>query len=95
MLDQEKIQHIASLAKLKISDDEAAHYAPELDKVMGYIDELKNVDIKNVEPTAQITGLANALRGDKIVSWPEEERKAALKQADRDEVGRVKVKKIM
>jgi aspartyl-tRNA(Asn)/glutamyl-tRNA(Gln) amidotransferase subunit C len=94
-LDTEKIQHIASLARLKVSDQEAEHYAQELSKVFGYIDELKMVDVKDIEATTNISGLANNLRDDKIKPWSESEREAALKQASRDELGRVKVKKIM
>lgn len=95
MLDTEKIQHIASLARLKVSDQEAEHYAQELSKVFGYIDELKMVDVKDIEATTNISGLANNLRDDKIKPWSESEREVALKQASRDELGRVKVKKIM
>ncbi len=94
-LDTEKIQHIASLARLKVSDQEAEHYAQELSKVFGYIDELKMVDVKDIEATTNISGLANNLRDDKIKPWSESEREVALKQASRDELGRVKVKKIM
>ena len=94
-LDTEKIQHIASLARLKVSDQEAEHYAQELSKVCGYIDELKMVDVKDIEATTNISGLANNLRDDKIKPWSESEREVALKQASRDELGRVKVKKIM
>mgnify|MGYP000855255052 FL=1 len=94
-LDTEKIQHIASLARLKVSDQEAEHYAQELSKVFGYIDELKMVDVKDIEATTNISGLANNLRDDKINQWSVTERETALKQAERDELGRVKVKKIM
>jgi aspartyl-tRNA(Asn)/glutamyl-tRNA(Gln) amidotransferase subunit C len=94
-LDTEKIQHIASLARLKVSEQEAEHYAQELSKVFGYIDELKMVDVKDIEATTNISGLANNLRDDKINQWSVTEREAALKQAERDELGRVKVKKIM
>lgn len=94
-LDTEKIQHIASLARLKVSEQEAEHYAQELSKVFGYIDELKMVDVKDIEATTNISGLANNLRDDKINQWSVTERETALKQAERDELGRVKVKKIM
>ena len=94
-LDTEKIQHIASLARLKVSDQEAEHYAQELSKVFGYIKKIKMVDVKDIEATTNISGLANNLRDDKIKPWSESEREVALKQASRDELGRVKVKKIM
>lgn len=94
-LDTEKIQHIASLARLKVSEQEAEHYAQELSKVFGYIDELKMVDVKDIEATTNISGLANNLRDDKINQWSVTEREAALKQASRDGLGRVQVKKIM
>lgn len=95
MLSQEKIQHIASLAKLQITDTEAEHYADELGKVFTYIDELNKVDVAGVEPTAQVTGLTDVLRDDEPQAWDDAERRSALSHTNLDEQGRVVVKKIL
>lgn len=95
MLDSHKIHHLAQLARLKISDTEAEHYATELSKVFGYLEELKTVNTVDLPATDHLSGLANQLRDDKIQVWPIDERELALKSIAKDGQGRVKVKKIM
>jgi len=95
MISKSTVQHIAHLAKLKTSDVEAEKYAGELSRVLDYIDQLKEVETDKVIPTAQVTGLTNNLREDKVVAWDEAEKALALKQADITEEGLVKVPKII
>lgn len=95
MISKSSVLHIAHLAKLKTSEAEAEKYAGELSHVLDYIDQLKEVDTDKTIPTAQVTGLTNNLREDKVVVWNEEEKALALKQADVTEEGLVKVPKII
>ena len=95
MIDKNTIQHVANLARLKITDAEADRYGAELSRVFGYIDELKAVEVAGVEPTAQVTGLTNKLRADAVRSWDEDERNLALQQAEVVGNNLVKVPKIM
>jgi aspartyl-tRNA(Asn)/glutamyl-tRNA(Gln) amidotransferase subunit C len=95
MLDKSNIQHVANLARLKITDLEAEKYGSELSRVFGYIDELKAVEVAGLEPTAQVTGLVNKLRSDAVRSWDEDERDLALQQAEVLENNLVKVPKII
>lgn len=95
MLSKSTVQHVANLAKLKINDQEAEKYAGELSRVLDYIDQLKEVETDKVVPTAQVTGLTNNLREDKVVAWDEAERDLALKQAEIVEGNLIKVPKII
>ena len=94
MLDTAKVQHIAHLARLELSDTEAEKMAGEMDKVLGYIDELNKLDTDGIEPTAQVTGLTNRTRADLAIDWSEEERQTALAQAPH-EGNLIKVNKIL
>lgn len=94
-LDKQEIQHIANLAKLDLSDEELEKYGGQLSDVLSYIDQLKEVDTDNVEPTAQITGLVNAWREDEIHEWDEKEIDEALKQAPEIEDRQYKVKRVI
>ena len=94
MLDSVKVQHIAALARLELTDAEAGKMAGEMDKVLGYIDELNRLDTAGVEPTAQVTGLVNRTRPDLDYSWPASERSAALEQAPK-QGDLIKVNKIL
>ena len=65
-LTHDQVRHIAKLARLELSDEEVAKYATELTSILGYVEMLQEVDTKDVEPTAQVTGQKNALRADEI-----------------------------
>ena len=65
-LKKSDIKHVAKLSNLKISDEEVASYEKDLSNIVSYIENLKEVDTDNVEPTSQTTGLTNVLREDKI-----------------------------
>ncbi|OGJ54542.1 hypothetical protein A3D11_01735 [Candidatus Peribacteria bacterium RIFCSPHIGHO2_02_FULL_49_16] len=60
------IRHIAKLARLHISDKEVKRYTKELSSILTYVDKLKEVDTRNVEPTTQVTGLRNVFREDEV-----------------------------
>ncbi|MDD5751175.1 MAG: Asp-tRNA(Asn)/Glu-tRNA(Gln) amidotransferase subunit GatC [Candidatus Peribacteraceae bacterium] len=61
-----QVRHIAKLARLQISDSEVEKYAKELSAILEYVEKLKEVKTDGVEPTAQVTGQSNVLRGDVI-----------------------------
>lgn len=69
-LTSEQVRHIAKLARLNLSDAEVEKYGKELTSILGYIDMLREVDTKKVEPTAQVTGSSNSLRDDVIYPSP-------------------------
>ncbi|MFH0840493.1 MAG: Asp-tRNA(Asn)/Glu-tRNA(Gln) amidotransferase subunit GatC [bacterium] len=94
MIKKEEIKHVADLAKLEINDEEAEKYSKELSKVVDYVDQLKEVDTEGVEPTAQVAGMVNQTRNDKVVDWDESERKNSLKK-NIDETGQIKVPKVL
>ena len=49
MIDEEKVKHIADLAKLNIEDDEMQKYQKQLTDILTEIDKILKVDIKNEE----------------------------------------------
>lgn len=57
---------IAKLAKLPINDKQAKKLEEQFAKTLDFINQLKEVDVKNVAPTAQVTGLVNVLREDVV-----------------------------
>jgi len=72
-LTEAQVRHIAKLARLKLSDEEVKKLTTELTSILAYVDMLKEVDTKNVPPTAQVTGLRSILREDTLrrpTDWP-------------------------
>jgi aspartyl-tRNA(Asn)/glutamyl-tRNA(Gln) amidotransferase subunit C len=94
-LTKKEIEHIAKLARLDLSDDELKTYGGQLSAILSFVDELKEVDTDNIEPTAQVTGMTNILRNDEINNWPNNEVAEALNQAPGLENKQVKVKRII
>jgi len=94
-LKREQIDHIAKLARLELTEAELKKYGSQLSAVLNYVDQLKEVDTTDVEPTAQITGLENALREDEKEGWSERETEEALRQAPELESGQIKVKRVL
>ncbi len=64
-LTKSEVEHIAKLANLKLTKAEVKKFASQLSEILDYIDILKELDTKNVEPTSQVTGLENVVREDK------------------------------
>lgn len=58
------IAHIATLANFPVSDEEKKQLEKQLSDTLTYIENLQEVDTKNVQPTAHVTGLENITRED-------------------------------
>jgi len=66
-LTRDQVLHIAKLARLELKPEEIDKMTGELSSILGYVEVLSEVDTENVEPTAQVTGMKNALRDDVVV----------------------------
>lgn len=66
-LTKDQVLHIAKLARLTLTSSEIDKMTKELSAILNYVELLNEVDTTNVEPTAQVTGLTNALREDVVV----------------------------
>jgi aspartyl-tRNA(Asn)/glutamyl-tRNA(Gln) amidotransferase subunit C len=64
MIDREQVLHVARLARLQLTDDEADRMTGELGKVLGWIEMIEELDLEGVPPTSHVVEVANALRAD-------------------------------
>ena len=88
------VKYVASLAKIAITNDEAARFTKELDAILGYVRQLDAVDTKGLEPTYQVTGLKNVTRPDEIIDY-HATREDLLKNAPRKRDGYIEVPKVL
>ena len=65
-LDKDTVARIARLARLKVPDEELAPLAGELSGIFAWIEQLNEVDIKNVEPMSSVSDVTLPLRADKV-----------------------------
>jgi aspartyl-tRNA(Asn)/glutamyl-tRNA(Gln) amidotransferase subunit C len=92
-VDAATVKKIASLARIAITDDEVAKIAPELDNILGWIEQLGEVDTSSVEPMTAV--IANTLRLRDDVVTDGGKREAVLANAPQAEHGFFTVPKVI
>jgi len=58
-VDEKTARQLAVLSNIDLSDDELKSLTADLGRIVEYIGELGQLDTTGVEPTYQVTGLAN------------------------------------
>ncbi len=91
--DDFDINYVAELARLELSADEKAKLGAQLGDILKYVDQLREVDVTGVEPTAHSVPLINVTRPDVVrETLPQDE---AMKNAPRQANGLFIVPKIV
>jgi aspartyl-tRNA(Asn)/glutamyl-tRNA(Gln) amidotransferase subunit C len=65
-LDVAAVARIARLARIRLTDEEKIHLAVELSQVLGWVDELRQVDTDGVEPMTSVVGARLKTRPDVV-----------------------------
>ncbi len=73
-LDKEQVQHIAMLARLKLTDEEYAESVEKLSKIVDFVDQLSQADTEGVVPMAHPFDAAQRLRPDVVTDANERDR---------------------
>lgn len=60
----EEVQHLAELSSLRLDTQELNEITNDLEQILGYVDQLAELNTDGVEPTYQVTGLENVGRDD-------------------------------
>ena len=97
-MDSKTVKHIASLARLDITEKEEDKIKNELSSILGYIDQLNQVDTEGIEPLYQTTGLVNSLRPDEYKAdfkMDEDLNHKLIGQAPNRESRFIKVKSVL
>lgn len=63
------VRYTAQLARLSLTDAEAAKFQSQLSQVLGYVEKLKQVDVSGVDPTAHSSDMNNVFRADEPRDW--------------------------
>jgi len=88
-----EVEYIARLARIELTTDELQYYTSQLDRILEYINKLKEVNVEKVEPTTGVFPLKNVLREDEIK--PSLDVKEVMKMAIVKEKNQFKVPKII
>ena len=65
-LDRETVRRVASLARIRLEDEELVRLQGELNGILGWIEQLNEVDVEGVEPLAGGAQMALKMREDAV-----------------------------
>lgn len=92
-LSREDVQHVASLARLGMTDEEIEMMREQLSSILEHIEVLSQLDTDAIPPTAQVVQLQNVLREDAVrESLPQE---VIMKMAPASRNGFIAVSEVM
>ncbi|MBD8034404.1 MULTISPECIES: Asp-tRNA(Asn)/Glu-tRNA(Gln) amidotransferase subunit GatC [Solibacillus] len=92
-ISKEEVKHVAHLARLAITEEEAEKFAEQLGKITDFAEQLNELDTTNVEPTSHVLPLVNVLRED-VAKEGLPLEKVMLNVKEQEE-GQIKVPSIM
>ena len=93
-LKRDDVLKLAQLARLDLSEEEIEEFTGELSAILGYVEQLQNVDVSDLRPTNQVTGLTSVTRDDEIRDYGYEP-KDLLKNVPTVKDDLIKVKRII
>lgn len=92
-IDRSAVEHVARLARLRLSDEEKERMSAELTAILAHAEKIQTLDLDGIEPTSHSLPLVNVMRSDDVrPSLPQAE---ALRNAPAEESGRFKVPRII
>ena len=65
-VDRETVQKIAKLARIRVPEDQLDGLAGELNAILGWIEQLGEVDTEGVEPMTSVVAVVNPQRQDRV-----------------------------
>ncbi|MFN7011905.1 MAG: Asp-tRNA(Asn)/Glu-tRNA(Gln) amidotransferase subunit GatC [Allorhizobium sp.] len=65
-VDLKTVKRVAHLARIALSEDEAERMMGELNGILGFVEQLSEVDVSGVEPMTSVTPMAMKKREDVV-----------------------------
>lgn len=65
-VDHKTVRHIARLARIALADEQVAPMADELNGILGWIEQLKDVDVAGVAPLTSVVVQPLMMRDDEV-----------------------------
>ncbi len=93
MIDIDQVRKVASLARLELSDAEQQQFTGQLNSILDYVQQLDELETKDVAPTTRAIEVSNITRPDQLETFAD--REAILDSAPDREEDFFKVPKIM
>ena len=95
MLTKEEIIHIATLARIGLTEKDVEKYQHDLSEILDYFKKLEEVNVDGIEPIGHITGMQNTFRSDKYEDFGSLGREEIMQNAPETKDGYIKVKSVL
>ena len=92
-LDKNTVKRIADLSKLEFTIDETAAILKDMNQMLEFIDQLKELDTTNIDPLIHMTEDENILREDDAITGASQQE--ALKNAPSKDSTYFKIPKVL
>ncbi len=93
-ITRDDVLHLAQLSSLALGDDEIDGLRTDIENILGYVEQLSQLDTSGVEPTYQVTDLENVWRTDTIDDYGIN-RDDLIALAPESKDGQIKVPKVL
>lgn len=93
-ISNDDVHYLAQLSNLQLTDDEVSSMRVDLENILGYVQQLAELDTTGVEPTYQVTDLENVWRDDVVDAYGLG-RDELLSLAPAQDAAQIKVPKVL
>lgn len=66
-VDIDTVKRVAHLARIAVDDEEASRMTGELNAILGFVEQLNEVDVTGVEPMTSVIPTAMKMRADEVI----------------------------
>jgi aspartyl-tRNA(Asn)/glutamyl-tRNA(Gln) amidotransferase subunit C len=73
-IDTQTARKVAHLARIRVADDELPALAGEFNAILGFIEQLQEVDIEGVEPMTSVTPQRLTRRADVVTDGDQQDK---------------------
>jgi aspartyl-tRNA(Asn)/glutamyl-tRNA(Gln) amidotransferase subunit C len=92
-LGKKEVEKLAHLARLEFNEEEKAKMIEDMDKIIGFVSKIDEMDLEGVEPQVYMTEGEDILRKDIVKG--ELKKEEALKNAPQKDTDYIKVPKVV
>ncbi len=92
MIGTKDVEHVAKLARLKLTEEETEKYSKQLGEILKYVEQMNEVDTTGVEPMPHAIPVYNVMREDEVKY--EQTKEELMANAPYEENGFFRVPKI-
>lgn len=93
-ITRDDVQHLAQLSSLLLDEAEIDRLRTDIEAILGYIEQLSELNTEGIEPSYQVTDLENVWRDDSVID-SDVSREQLIELSSEQKDNQVKVPKVL